>query len=159
MFWVIGGAVLLLLLIPGGLMAATPLNSAADFIISFEGFSPTPYWDVSRYSWGYGTLAPGASGTITESDARAALAQHVQADYDYLLPLVARNLNSNQWAALLSFSYNLGTGATEEIIDSINAGASADALESEWKSYNHAAGITNADLTARRAAEWSLWTS
>jgi lysozyme len=157
MFWLIGGAVLVLLLLPTGLFAS-PLSSAADFIISFEGFSASPYPDVSRWSWGYGTQAPGSSGAITEQQAKIALQQYVQADYNYLLPLLTVNLNNNQWTALLDFSYNLGRGSAEEIIDTINSG-DISGLESEWKSYNHAGGVVSSNLTSRRAAEWQLFNS
>ena len=47
------------------------INKLAYFIPLVEGFRSTPYWDVKRYSWGYGTAAPGPTGTITREKAFA----------------------------------------------------------------------------------------
>lgn len=151
-------AVLLLLLVPGSTFGQNPLMNAADLIISFEGFSSTPYWDVSRYSWGYGTAAPGSTGTITEQQARAELQAHIQNDYNYLFPLLTVPLNANQWAALLSFSYNLGTGNADNLIDNINSGNTA-ALQTQWKKYVYADGAVNSDLVDRRNKEFAMWLS
>ena len=35
------------------------LTIALQAVQLFEQFRARPYWDVSRYSWGYGTQAPG----------------------------------------------------------------------------------------------------
>ena len=34
-------------------------NKDVLYVMSNEGFSSQSYWDVNRYSWGYGTKAPG----------------------------------------------------------------------------------------------------
>jgi lysozyme len=156
------GAAFLLLLLTQNAMAASSLSqifSITDWLIpEFESFSPTPYWDVSRYSWGYGTPAPGATGTITRQQALPAMRDHITTDYTYLRPLVTRPLKPHQWAAYLSFAYNLGDGNADNLIENINSGDDA-ALEIQWKKYVKAGGRVSDDLVARRAKEWELWVS
>jgi lysozyme len=149
-----------LLLIPGIANAATGSYQSilTSFIPAWEGFRANPYWDVSRYSWGYGTKAPGPTGTITEAQAMQDLLAHVQNDYDYLKPLISVDLNPNQWAALLSFSYNLGPGNADNLVANINK-QDWQALEDQWNLYINADGVPNDNLIARRAAEWELFSS
>lgn len=160
MWWVGFGALLLFLLLPTIMQGQTAMmfNSAEDLIASFEGFSPTAYWDNKQYSWGYGTKAPGAGSEITESQARQELRKHIQNDYGYLHPLVSVSLTNNQWAALLSFSYNLGTGNADNLLQNINAQDWA-ALGQQWEKYVNAGGVYNAGLADRRAAEWQYFIS
>lgn len=159
MFWVIGAAALVvLLLIPGGVFAGSLMTDTANYIISFEGFVDHPYADNGRYSWGYGTLAPGPTGTIDRETAMTELLAHVNADYAYLKPLITRPLNNNQWTAYLDFAYNLGRGNAENLIPNINAGNDT-ALGTEWNEYVNAGGLYNQVLADRRAAEWQLWQS
>lgn len=170
-----GVALALLLFIPGVLSAggtvftaatietagtnADAINQAVDALLSrWEGFSATPYWDVSRYSWGYGTAAPGASGTISEAQALSDSNAVLQSDILTLQGLISVPLTPNQWAALLDFSYNLGIGNAENLVANINAGDST-ALQNEWLQYVYANGEISQDLVARRNAEWQLWNS
>lgn len=134
------------------------INKLASFIPSVEGFSARPYWDVSRWSWGYGTAAPGSSGTITREKAFADMLSYLFADYDRLVKRITRRLTVNQWVALLSFSYNLGIGNAYELVPLINAGDDA-ALLTTWSHYNHSGGAVNPVLTQRRTKEIYLWNS
>lgn len=129
-----------------------------SLIPEFESFSAHPYWDVSRYSWGYGTAAPGPTGTITREQALADLRKHVEADLLYLTPMITRPLKPNQWAALLDFSYNLGPGNADNLVQNINSGDDI-ALGIQWNKYIYADGVVNSNLVARRAREWQFWTS
>jgi len=146
-----------LLLIPNMASGATYQNILTPFLQSWELFRAHPYWDVSRYSWGYGTKAPGPTGTITEAQAMQDLLSHVQQDYDYLKQLIDVDLNANQWAALLSFSYNLGPANADNLITNIN-NQDWQALEDQWKQYINVNGQPSSNLIARRAAEWELFT-
>jgi lysozyme len=142
------------------------LTFLKPFLVQWEGFSAVPYWDVSRWSWGYGTRVPGSSdnkaikptGTITRAKAMVDALVHVRADHEYLASLITSGLNSKQWAALLSFSYNLGTGNSDNLVTNINSGDTT-ALETQWKKYVYAGGVMDPDLVARRNAEWELFTS
>jgi lysozyme len=138
----------------------------STFLPGEESFSSKPYLDYKQYSWGYGTKVPskymGANGkplagiTITRSQAFADMMVHINADKDYLSKLVKIDLTSSQWAALLSFSYNLGAGNADNLVPNINARKWA-ALKTQWAAYNKAGGMVNSDLVARRAKEWELF--
>jgi lysozyme len=132
--------------------------SLSLFIPQVEGFRSTPYWDESRYSWGYGTAAPGETGTIDRGTAFLAMLTYLFNDYESLSKKITRPLTVNQWTALLSFSYNLGIGDAYNLVPNINDGA-FEALGVQWNEYIHAGGVVNDDLVARRAKEWALWNS
>ena len=134
------------------------LNRLASFIPSVEGFRAHPYWDVTRYSWGYGTAAPGPTGTISREQAFTDMVAYLLADYSTLKKRITRTLTVNQWAALLSFSYNLGIGNALNLLANINSG-NDQALGVQWNKYIYAGGQVNDDLVDRRAKEWSLWIS
>lgn len=134
------------------------INVLASFIPSVEGFQPHPYWDVSRYSWGYGTKAPGSTGTISREQAFADMLSYLLSDYNLLKGKITRVLNPNQWAALLSFSYNLGNDDAVDMVPYINAGNDA-ALSNQWMKYVHAGGVVNQNLVERRQKELVLWNS
>lgn len=134
------------------------IDKLAQFIPSVEGFRSTPYWDVSRYSWGYGTAAPGATGTITREQAFSDMVAHLMADYATLSSRITRSLSVNQWTALLSFSYNLGIGNALNLVSLINSG-DINALGDKWNRYIYAGGVVNPDLVDRRGKEWGLYIS
>lgn len=154
--YVAAGLTILLLMIPGQLGGGDPFAQAVALIKKFEGFSPHPYWDVNRWSWGYGTKAPGQYGTITEAQAEAELIAHLKTDYAYLDALVDRSLSANQWAAYLSFSYNLGRYNADNLIENINSG-NQTALGAQWNAYVNSGGAVNPTLVDRRKKEWALW--
>lgn len=168
-YLIAAAAAVALLLIPKIL---NPTNmTAAELIASFEGFRARPYWDVSRWSWGYGTRAPGNFGyasvypdptvTITKPAALQELQQHSQSDFNYLNQLITRPLTGNQWAAYLSFSYQEGTGNADNLAGEINSGDN-QALAARWRLYNKvrdANGILQYDAgtAARREKELQIW--
>lgn len=134
------------------------LNRLASFIPTVELFDAHPYWDVSRYSWGYGTAAPGATGTISRDQAFHDMIDHLLEDYRYLSPMITRTLSVNQWAAYLSFSYNEGPGKADNLVSLINAGDD-QALGRKWREYIYAGGKVSNNLVERRGKEWDLWNS
>jgi GH24 family phage-related lysozyme (muramidase) len=159
--WLIISIVLIALL-----MAVNYRNVLSSFLPSVEGFSSKPYWDVSRWSWGYGTLVPGStdnknikpSGTITRQTAFDEMMKHINTDYAYLAPLIKVTLKPQQLAALLSFSYNLGSGNAKKLVPYINT-SNTVALGEKWKMYIYAGGLPNQNLIDRRAKEWKLYNS
>lgn len=146
------------------LMAVTYRTVLKKFLPPWEGFSATPYWDFKQWSWGYGTRVPNSvndpavkpPGTITREQAFAAMMLHVDKDYNDLKKLIAVPLSPNQWAALLSFSYNLGVGNADNLVYNINTKNMA-ALGVQWNKYINAGGVPNDQLIRRRAAEWELF--
>lgn len=137
-----------------------------NFLVSWESFSAKPYWDVSHWSWGYGTRVPNSStsksivpkGTITREQAMSDLVNYINNDYATLSPLVKIKLNKNQWAALLSFSYNLGVDDAQRLLTNINS-QNFSSLGTQWNKYIYAGGQVSTDLVRRRAAEWQLFNS
>jgi len=127
-------------------------NITGNLLAQLENFSAHPYWDISRYSWGYGTAAPGATGTISEPQARADMLEHVRKDYQYLKPMITIDLDPFQWAALLSFSYNLGPGNADNLIQNINS-ENWEAFRDQFKLYINADGIPRDYLRDRREIE------
>lgn len=134
------------------------INSLSAFIPSVEGFSAHPYWDVSRYSWGYGTAAPGSTGTITREQAFVSMISYLMADYSTLKPKITRRLTIGQWTALLSFSYNLGVGNALKLLPYINSGNFVE-LGVHWLQYVYADGTISQTLVDRRKKEWARWNS
>ncbi len=101
--------------------AAYDMKASEDIIAlikSFEGFAATPYQDNGQWSVGYGT---GVSGTdlaeyqkrgITEAEADQLMRRYV-ADFETDVNAFARNFglnfSQNEFDALISFTYNLGS--------------------------------------------------
>lgn len=94
--------------------ANDPVKAALPMLKSFEGFSPTKYWDYQQYSIGYGSRwEPGMAETITEPEAAALLEARIRSEYwpPVQAATHALSLSPGQLAALVSFCYNLGPGA------------------------------------------------
>lgn len=147
-----------LLLLPMGGSYSGILKS---FIPAVEGFSPVPLWDYSQWSWGYGTAAgfdPNVKpqGTITREKAWTEAAKVINNHYNQLKGYVNKKLTGNQWAALLSFSYNCGPGAAVKIIETINTGTTA-AVVARMAKYVYAGGVYNTGLVNRRRKETDLY--
>ena len=157
----IGGGLLLLFMSASGYALYL-----VPFLKQWEGFRAIPYWDKKQWSWGYGSRVPGSSdnpnnppgGSITRAAAVTEMLNHVANDYSYLKSVITAPLNTRQWAALLSFSYNLGQGNADNLAANINAG-NINALGQQWNLYINAGGQPDPDLIARRAAEWQLFNS
>lgn len=132
------------------------------FLPSVEGFSPTPYWDNKQWSWGFGTAAGfdkniKPTGTITKTQALIDTTLHFTKDYNILKSKLTVPLNANNWAALLSFSYNLGSGNALSIIPLINR--NDPNFSNVFLSYNKASGSHNPALAERRKKELKLYFS
>jgi len=157
--WLIVAAVVIM-----ATVAASYKSILSKFLPTWEGFLPNPKWDYTQWSWGYGTKVPGSvsdpninpGGTVTRAQAMLFLLAHIEKDYTDLKKLISVPLGANQWAALLSFSYNLGVGNADNLVANINSNNYA-ALEYQWKQYINAGGVPLQQLIDRRAAEWALW--
>lgn len=116
-------AILLSLAMVGGVTAFATnefkmSQEAIDMIKNFEGFRDKPYWDVAQYTIGYGTKCPDdkveyyKTNGMTEEEAEELLKEYV-ASFERSVNNFANTngltLTQNQFDALCSFSYNLGT--------------------------------------------------
>lgn len=100
--------------------AMTASKSCVDFVKKAEGFSEKPFYDYNQHTVGYGTKCPSdryfdylANG-ISKKEAEAllmdALAEVSQAINQNLIQKYGLSLNQHQFDALVSFSFNIGTG-------------------------------------------------
>lgn len=158
--------ILIILAAVAGLILFTmkPFESILkSFLPSVEGFSPYPVWDFKQWSWGFGTAAgynksKKPAGSITKEQAWLDALKVITAHYNYLKPLVKVELNPKQWAALLSFSYNLGSGTAAKIVQTINTGTAQDVV-TRMKKYVYADGEILQGLVTRRKKETELYLS
>lgn len=134
-----------------------------ELIARFEGFSPTPYNDPpgsDKWSIGYGhQIQPGENlAEISVSQARLLLEQDTAKARAAVSQAIKVPLNADQLAALVSFVYNIGTGAFQRgtVPAKLNAGdfqAAADTM----RQYNKSGGCINQALIDRREIEASAF--
>lgn len=142
-------------------------DAGLALIKEFEGFMPRWYRDpVGVMTIGYGhtdsaghpRYADDKDLTITKSDATIILARDLGQYERAVAESVKVPLNENQFAALASFTYNLGPGnlRSSTLLRKLNMGDYAGAA-GEFGRWNKAGGKTLAGLTRRRAAERALF--
>ena len=132
--------------------AATSKPSYVELIKGFEGFSPEAKYDFKQYSVGYGRkgVAGEKAGTpIQEEQKLIAAAKPV---VDWIDNNISIPLSPRQRDSLVSFGYNLGTGALDKLKDDINAGK-LSAVAMRMSTFNRAGGEIQPGLTSRRARE------
>ena len=145
-----------------------PVNKAGiDLIKSFEGLFLKPYLDPIKIpTIGYGTIKyPNGKAVtmqdpaITEDQATEYLMHEVEMKASSVEKMVKVPLNDNEYAALVSFSYNVGSGALQSstLLKMLNAGADKQAVADQFLRWNKAGGKELAGLTRRRQAERSLF--
>ena len=129
--WLSGALALILAfglfaMLPPRASAATVLTTSDALVTvlkKMEGFSAKPYWDYAQYTVGYGTKCPDdklaeyqANG-ITREEAEALLVNELKKTEKAINEFTATYglvLKQNEFDALVSFSYNCGTGWTKE---------------------------------------------
>lgn len=129
-------------------------------IRQFEGLRLLAYKDaVGVPTIGYGTTRGVKMGmTITKAQAEEMLRQDVERFEPEVQRLVRVPLNQNQWDALLSFTYNLGSANLESstLLKLLNNGDYRAAAD-QFPRWNKAKGAVLNGLTTRRAAERALF--
>jgi lysozyme len=134
-------------------MSQTTNQAGLQLIESFEGLRLTSYQDsVGVWTIGYGHTKGVAQGqTITQQQAEAFLQQ------DLAVAEGAVNghnltLTDNQFAALVSFTFNLGGGNLAKLLKN-----GLDAVADRILLFDHAGGRQLPGLTRRRTAERALY--
>lgn len=127
----------------------------------YEGLRLTSYRDiVGVWTLGYGStgshVKPGM--TITEPEAEALLRKDLSRFEAAVTNLVKVKLTDNQFAALVSFSFNVGIGAFQKstLLKKLNAG-NYNAVPAELMKWTKAGGRQVQGLVNRRAQEGALW--
>ena len=133
-----------------------------ELIKRSEGYRGNLYTDVAGFpTIGYGhRVTPKESfpGGIGEAQAAALLTEDVLEAERVVGRLVEVALTQGQFDALVDFCFNLGAGrlAGSSLLRELNAGQYAAAGE-QLLDWDHAGGVVNAGLKARREAEFQLW--
>lgn len=131
-----------------------------SLIKSFEGLRLQAYQDaVGVWTIGYGTTRGVNAGMkISKEQAERMLLNDVQRFEPEIERLVGVPLSQNQWDALVSFTYNLGSANLESstLLRKLNAGDYAGAAE-QFPRWSKAGGKVLAGLVRRRAAEQALF--
>ena len=150
--------------IPQGATAQINVDGL-KIVKDFEGLELTAYQDsVGVWTIGYGhTAAAGPpevypGQTITEAEAEEILKRDLRLFEKGVRDLVPVSISSNQFSALVSFSFNVGLGALADstLLRKLNAGEYQGAA-SEFPRWVRAGGISLPGLVRRRNAERALF--
>ena len=141
--------------------------TGVDFLVAEEGMVLHPYLDAA----GVATIGVGCTfyedGTkvkmtdppITEERA-IALFLNLVSDFEYTVKRIINvDINQNQFNALVSLCFNIGSGAliNSTLVKKINQKAPLYEIETWWLVWNKAAG--QPILLGRRQREFKLFTS
>ena len=135
-------------------------SSGVNLIKSFEGLRLKAYQDaVGVWTLGYGTtrgVKPGQE--ITEAQAEALIKTDLTRFERDVSQAVRISINDNQFAALVSFTYNVGSGAmrSSTLLRKLNR-RDINGAANEFPRWNRAGGRILAGLTRRRNAERALF--
>lgn len=143
------------------------INQAGlNLIESFEGCKLMPYLDsvniptigIGTTRYPNGTAVTMQDPPITKDQAYAFLKSHLDQNCKDVSNRVKVVLNDNQFAALVSFVYNVGIGAftNSTLRKRLNAGEFQKAAD-EFLKWDHAGGVVVKGLTRRRQAERALF--
>ena len=142
-------------------------NKGLDLIKHEEAFMSHPYLDVALVpTIGYGTTHYNGGRAVTMSDhsisrdtATLLLRDQIDKHYGKMVNHYVRvPVTQNQFDALVSFAYNVGTGALKHstLLRKLNHG-DYDAIPDELLKWTHAGGKVVKGLIARRKKEASLF--
>lgn len=143
-----------------GIIAAGVLSIAASVITVFEGKSLVAYLDPV----GIPTICSGIIANVrlndvaTQAECNTALDREMRSHLLRIETCIHGYLTPNQWAAILSWSYNIGTGAAcnSTLVRKINAGLSPTQWCSELSRWTMAGGKYYEGLARRRKSERQL---
>lgn len=135
----------------------TPSAWLYAFLKQYERFRPTAYKPTPRDVWtiGYGHTAGVKEGdTCIMAQAQTYLEQDVAAVVATINRLVSRKLTQNQFDALVSLAFNIGSGnfAGSGLLKYVNAG-NDHAAAADFDNWDKQAGEVLNGLLARREAE------
>lgn len=138
-------------------------SSMLDGVKHFEGFRAEQYvCSGGKKTIGYGHTGPAVNKErITEKEASDLLERELKETQKVVQSIVKVPLNSNQLAALTSFTYNCGRGALNQLVNKpgrLNDG-NYDSVEEVLPKYRIAGGKIRKGLVRRRAFELDLWNS
>ena len=140
-----------------------------DVLKRWEGFSKKPYWDNTQWTVGYGTRVPEGKleeymeHGITEEEAEELLQQFLTemgSEINAFADKYGLSFNQSQFDALLSLSFNCGTGwlyKTSTLRTSVVEGWTGDDLLFSFGQWSNSGGKTVLGLVRRRLAEAQMY--
>jgi lysozyme len=144
-------------------------NSGYLLITEFEGFSAKPYLCPAKIpTIGYGNTYYSDNKRVTLLDKEITRAEAFEifksvADRfaSVVSKLVTSPLNQNQFNALVSFAYNVGTGnfASSTLLKKVNKNHNDLTIALEFKKWNKVNKKEVAGLTKRRLYEANIYFS
>lgn len=152
----------------------TVSKKCIEFIQSFEAFRSAPYHGEADapniFTIGYGTIkyppyfrdgkvVTLQDNSITEAQALNFLEYEINYKVKYVDPFLRDDLSPNQFAALVSFAYNLGEYAlrTSTLLKKINLNKLDTTIRDEFMRWVHADGKEVPGLKRRRKEEADLY--
>lgn len=146
-------------------------DACIDMIKAEEGFVKKPYWDYAQYTIGYGTKCPDNmvdyynEHGITEEEALKMLRSHLDGIEkrlnEDLIDKFQLDFSQHQFDALVSFSYNCGTGwiynETDSLRRAILTGASDNEIIYRFSRWCNAGGQVKTFLLTRRLSEANMY--
>jgi len=143
------------------------LNKAgADLIKSFEGLKLEAYkCSANKETIGYGNTfyedgSPVKMGDKITKDRAESLFELIADSFAVKVKnCIQKDINENQFAALVSFAYNVGIGnlKSSTLLKKVNANPNDATIRTEFFKWNKAGGKVLAGLTRRREAEANLY--
>lgn len=137
-------------------------ENGLELIKRFEGLSLEPYLcPAGVWTIGYGHTSPFVtekSEKITEQQAEELLRYDVVKFEKAVNRLITRKLTQNQFDSLVSFCYNLGSGALQRSTLRMKCNRMEDdQVPAEFLKWVYAGGKKLSGLVRRRAAEAGLY--
>mgnify|MGYP001347553528 CR=1 FL=1 len=133
--------------------------SAAWLVKPQEGYSATPYRDiVGKWTWCYGETQGPMQQRYTRAECDALLHDSLGKYLTELQACIHAPLRQHEWAALLSWAYNVGSASAckSTLVRKINAGAGPAEFCPELRKWVYAGGRKVKGLERRREAEFRV---
>lgn len=140
------------------------IEIAIPLLKRLEGFRAVAYPDNGAFSYGFGHRGAREGSRISRADAETLLLEDVTEISTEIMKKLPDWLNPNQFAALISFSYNVGAPSLfrSTLLDRIHEfpAPSADQLKEigdQFLRWIYTAGEANSALCTRRTRERALY--
>ena len=138
------------------------IRKAVMTLKQLESFSAVPYCcRAGVYTIGYGFTDQNlvSKGVISRTEADTVLNFKCTELMTFLRSKITRELMTHQYAALISFTYNVGSNAfaKSELLKKINSGASNLEIVQQIRRWDKVDGKVNKGLSNRRGAEVKLF--
>ena len=146
-------------------------DALVEFLKNEEGFSAKPYWDYAQFTVGYGTRCPddmleeyktnGISKEAAETLLRNYLASTENTLNKKFIDQYGLTLTQGQFDALITFTYNCGSGwiskTSDNFFNAVKKGATGSELINAFALWCSAGGQILPGLVRRRLSEANMF--